>query len=260
MDDTGCNNDYDDGIKYDKLDHGTITRGITQVQYSLFCTASESHNLLVYPNIQVLRVMYPSYVKSLLEDNEMVLILTHYDHPSMVRQILELGNKKTSPTDIEKYMRDGSLVIVDSLMTFSDSAQNSQININKKDDNNGNKTNFLSLIRIMLNHAVKNNKKGMTIFSDMGSFFHYSNNPYYNNSDGNDTIHDIMEFEKSIPARYRNLELKKFCLYHQKDYELHFASKRQKAQLLDCHGRSILVMDGTNNNNNNNNNVMGYNN
>ena len=88
----------------------------------------------------------------------------------------------------------------------------------------------------------------------MGSFFHYSNSHQYsnNNNEGNDIIYNIMEFERSIPSRYKDLELKKFCLYHQKDYELHFASKRQKAQLLDCHGRSILVMDGSNNNNSHN--------
>jgi hypothetical protein len=165
----------------------------------------------------------------------------------MVRQILEVGNRKNSDTDIEKYLREGSLVIVDSLITHFNPVQNSQMNIN----NNGNKTNFLSLIRMLLNHGIKNNKKGITILSDMGSFFHHSNSIQYNNNDGDRYIlSNIMEFEKSIPARYRNLELKKFCMYHQKDYELHFASKHQKAQLLDCHGRSILVMDGTNNNHN----------
>ena len=35
----------------------------------------------------------------------------------------------------------------------------------------------------------------------------------------------------------------KMCLYHQKDYELHFNSRRQKAQLLDCQDRCILIMD-----------------
>jgi hypothetical protein len=264
IDDTESNiTDYNDFTKWSKLDHDTITRGIGQVQYSLFSTASESHNLLVYPDIQVLRVMYPSYVKSLLDDNEIVLILTHYDHPSMVRQILEMGSKKNSPTDIEKYLHEGSLVIVDSLMTFSDLEQNSQMSTNISEDNNGNnnKTNFLSLIRMLLNHGVKNNKKGITILSDMGSFFHYSNRrKYKNNNDAYDIIHNIMEFEKSIPSKYRDLEIKKFCLYHEKDYELHFASKHQKAQLLDCHSRSILIMDGSNNNKNNINNNNNINN
>ncbi|HEY7078339.1 MAG TPA: hypothetical protein VH500_01480 [Nitrososphaeraceae archaeon] len=236
IDDTKYNDSYD------RLDHNAVTRGISQIQIALYNTPSESHNLIVYSDIRVLRAMYPAYVKSLLEDNEIVLILTYYDHPSMVRQILDVGSKKNSHADIERYLNDGSLVIVDSLMTYFNPEHINQLN-----NSDNERINFLSLIRILLNHGIKNNKKGITILSDMGSFFHFRNNQ--NNNNGNDIIHNIIEFERSIPARYKNLELKKFCLYHQKDYELHFASKRQKAQLLDCHGRSILIFDGTNNDN-----------
>lgn len=62
-----------------------------------------------------------------------------------------------------------------------------------------------------------------------------------------------MEYETSIPTRYKELELRKFCLYHQKDYELYFTSTRQKAQLLDCHSRSVVIMDNDNNSKGNNN-------
>src|SRR5215813_10783403 len=106
IDDTKYNDSYD------RLDHNTVTRGISQIQIALYNTPSESHNLIVYSDIRVLRAMYPAYVKSLLEDNEIVLILTYYDHPSMVRQILEVGSKKNSHADIERYLNDGSLVIV----------------------------------------------------------------------------------------------------------------------------------------------------
>jgi hypothetical protein len=71
-----------------------------------------------------------------------------------------LGNKNDNSKDIEKYMNDGSLVIVDSLMTYLNPVQNSQIGINTIGSNNsGNKTNFLSLIGMVYNHGVKNNKK-----------------------------------------------------------------------------------------------------
>ena|GEM_PF-296204 len=251
IDDTVYNDEYsndkvDNTQNYSKVNQNTITRGITQVQHALFNTPSESHNLIVYSDIRVLRAMYPAYVKSLLEDNEIVLIMTYYDHPSMVRQFLDLDSKKSDHVDIEGYLNNGSLVIVDSLMTYFNSLENNQININNNDnDNYADKTNFLSLIRMLLNHGVKNNKKGITIFSDMGSFFHFGNSSHhqYHDNNNNDNIHNIMEYERSIPTRYKDLELKKFCLYHQKDYEMHFKSKRQKAQLLDCHGKSILIMD-----------------
>ncbi|HEY7572521.1 MAG TPA: hypothetical protein VH796_14235 [Nitrososphaeraceae archaeon] len=253
------NTDNDEHVKnFDKLDKNTITRGVDHVQRALFTTLPESHNLMVYSDIRVLRATYPAYIKSLLEGNEIVLILTYYDHPSMVKQILRLdGSKKNSHVDIEKYLNDGSLVIVDSLMTHFNPGRNNQINNNDNNDyNDGNdKANFLSLIRILFNHGVKSNKKGIAILSDMGSFFHDGNghhHQYNNNNDNNNSIiYNILKYERSIPAKYRDLELKNFCLYHQKDYELHFASKHQKTQLLDCHSRSILIMNGSNNNHNN---------
>jgi hypothetical protein len=133
---------YDNNKDNDKKksDLNSITRGINHVKYALFDTPSGTHNLLVYSDIRVLRATYPDYVKSLLENNEIVLILTYYDHPSIVRHILELGSKKNSHADIEKYLNEGSLVIVDSLMTYFNPVQNNQTN------NDVSKTNFLSLI------------------------------------------------------------------------------------------------------------------
>ncbi len=258
-------------------DENNITRGAHHVLEALPTTLPGSHNLIVYSDIRVLRKVYPEYVKSLLENNEIVLILSYYEHPSTMRQILLNGsNGKSKTLNVEGYIQDGSLVIVDSLASYFNQGYNNNNNnnnhhlhyeIDKEDDNNNNnnnnnnKLNFLSLIRILLNHGIKNNKTGITIFSDMGSFFHFNSASYKNNNDNNntedkvdhnidnDTLNKILEYERSIPSSYKDLELKKFCLYHQKDYESHFKSTRQKAQLLDCHGRSILIMDGNNNNN-----------
>ena len=111
-----------------------------------------------------------------------------------------------------------------------------------------------------------NNSHNISIFMMVDSWKHHLNiisdillhnsASYRDNNDSNniddnidnDTLNKILEYERSIPSSYKDLELKKFCLYHQKDYESHFKSTRQKAQLLDCHGRSILIMDGNNNN------------
>lgn len=235
----------------EKSDENTTTRGVGHVQNALQNTPPGSHNLLVYSDIRVLRKIYPAYIKSLLDNNEIVLILTYYDHPSMVIQTLADGDSNRNDSlNIDGYIRDGSLVVADSLMSYFNLEQNHQIN---KDD----KMNFLSLIRMLLNHSIKNNKNGISIFSDMGAFFHVGNNGnngHYNNNDG--IIHNIMEYERSIPTTYKDLELKKFCLYHQSDYELNFKSSRQKARLLDCHGQTILIIDRTNNNNHGHNNII----
>jgi hypothetical protein len=238
----------------DASEHNIITRGTREVQNALLNTPSESHNILVYSDIRFLRKIYPTYIKSLLDNNEIVLVLTYYDHPSTMRQILLDGDKSENNNnnegkskediskDIESHVRNGSLIIVDSLLSYFNSEQRDQM------INNGDKLNFLSLIRILLNHGIKSNKSGITIFSDMGSFFHRSTD--HNYSDNNEIIDRIMEYERSIPTRYKDLELKKFCLYHQQDYESHFKSTHQKAQLLDCHSRTIMVIDSGNNSNN----------
>jgi hypothetical protein len=228
-------NDSEHNDNSNKSDQSVVTKGVHQVLDALFGTPPGSHNILVYSDIRVLREIYPVYIKSLLNNNEIVLILAYYDHPSFMKKVLQ-DHKKTADADIEGCVHDGSLVIVDSLMSYFNNDHKYTTDVEKN-------LNFLSLIRILLNHGVKNNKNGITIFSDMGSFFHFGSHYNYNGRNSDGIIHRILEYEKSIPARYKDLELKKFCLYHQKDYEDYFASTSQKAQLLDCHGRSILVMD-----------------
>ncbi|HEY7569842.1 MAG TPA: hypothetical protein VH796_00610 [Nitrososphaeraceae archaeon] len=241
MDDTRPGKGHNEEADKDK-----IIRGIREVQHALLNTPSGSHNLIIYSDIRVLRMMYPDYIMSLLDNNEIVLVLTYYDHPSTLKQILLNGqNKRANLIDIERYIQNGSLVIVDSLKSHFNSESHHQI------INNGDKLNFLSLIRILLNHGIKSSRNGITIFSDMGSFFH--RDPFHDHNHSNnsiDILDKIMEYERSIPTRYKELELKKFCVYHQNDYELHFKSTRQKAQLLDWHDRSIMVMDGAKKNDN----------
>jgi len=100
-------------------DENKITRGAHHVLEALPTTLPGSHNLIVYSDIRVLRKVYPEYVKSLLENNEIVLILSYYEHPSTMRQILLNGsNGKSKTLNVEGYIQDGSLVIVDSLASY----------------------------------------------------------------------------------------------------------------------------------------------
>ena len=62
--------------------------------------------------------------------------------------------------------------------------------------------NFLSLMRILLNHDMKNIKNGITIFSDIGMVFQFSNDIHCGNDDN---IHRILEYEKSVPTKYNDL-------------------------------------------------------
>lgn len=252
MDDLKSNN-KDNSKRSDESN----VKGVRHIVKALYETPPGSHTILVYSDIRILRMAYPAYVKSLLENDEIVVILTYYDHPSIIRQVLNGHSKKINEyNSAEGYAHDGSLVIVDSPIShsnpYSNPNQHNTINTSSGNDN----LNLLSLIRILLNHGMKNKKNGITIFSDMGSFFHANYSLHENNVNDNGNVngnnhdginHRIHEYESSIPARYKELELKNFCLYHQKDYESRFASKHQKAQLLDFHGRSVLMLDNNNN-------------
>src|SRR3954454_25066431 len=90
-----------------------------------------THSILVYPNIETLRETYSRYAKMQLEDNnEIVLILPYYETADKVRKILSEGvvnniadgddsvvaaavngTKNNRIIDVEKYEKEGSLII-----------------------------------------------------------------------------------------------------------------------------------------------------
>ncbi len=220
-----------------------IIKGTDHILNSLLNTPAASHNIIVYPDIRILRRTYPVYIKSLLDNNQIALVLTYYDHPSIIRQVMtDDENNNDGSTDLQRYIRDGSLVILDSLMSKEPQHNDESIK----------KLNFLSLIRILLNHGIKNNKNGVNIFLDMGVFFHFG----YCHSKNYNIVQNILEYEKSIPVKYRELEFKTFCLYHQSDYESHFRSTSQRAQLFRCHEHSAVVLENNNDRSNNINEII----
>jgi hypothetical protein len=79
--------------------------------------------------------------------------------------------------------------------------------------------------------AERRKKNGVTVLSDMGSFYHH-NNP--------DDNLNLIEYERSLPEKFDAKHLKGFCLYHRKDFEKRL-SQDQQAELLDCHSRNIKV-------------------
>lgn len=236
---------YIDSVK--SYENNNTTLDIDHILEAFVNTTPGSHNLIVYSDMGIPKMIYPIYIKSLLERDKIVLVLTHYYSTSKMRQMLLNGdNKQYNALHLENYISDGSLVVVDSLKSYSDSGH-------KGGTGNDNKLNFLFLIKILLNRAIKNNKNGITIFSDMGSFFHFYSMPYkYNNNDFSEgVVSRLLEYERSIPSNYKDVEIKQFCLYHQKDYESYFTSTRQKMHLVDCHGRSAMIINSNSNRNDN---------
>ena len=180
-----------------------------------------SHCLMIYPDLMTLRGVYSHYTKMQLENNnEIVLILPYYETTDMVRLTLsgeaiysENGNNPFgySGIDVNKYEKEDSLIIMDSLKGYFPAGGRSGV-LNNNDNPKGD-LDLMSYLEILLKHAERQKKNGVTVLSDMDSFYHH------NNPDGN---LKLIEYEYSLP------EKKRF-------------GQEQQAELFDCHSRNITV-------------------
>jgi hypothetical protein len=195
-----------------------------------------THCLMVYPDSITLRGIYSHYTKIQLDDNQMVLILPYYETTDMVRLALSgrdvcdhNGNNSFgySGIDTSKHEKDGTLIIMDSLKGYFPSVQS---NHHEYDDNPKAGLDFMPFIDILLKQTERRGKDGVTVLSDLGSFYHH-------HICGNQ---ELIEYERSLPKNYDGKNLKGFCLYHQRDFERHF-SQKQRASLLACHSQNIIL-------------------
>ena len=214
-----------------------ILRGVNETLDAIKESETGTHGLLVYPDITTLRAIYSHFTKIQLEDkNEIVLILPYYETTDVVRLVLSgsnvYGNDITNNTveysgiDVSRYEKEGSLVIVDSLKGYFGSEAGQENNTSNKN------MDFMTFLNVLLRHAERRGKDGVTVLADMGSF-------YLNN---HNSSKELMRYEMSLPEKYYGKNLKGYCLYHQKDFERRFGREEQ-AQLLDCHSRNIMFMN-----------------
>ena len=214
-----------------------LFRGVNETLDAIKESETGTHCLMVYPDIMTLRAIYSRFTKIQLEDkNEIVLILPYYETTDMVRLVLSgsnvYGNDITNNTveysgiDVSRYEKEGSLVIVDSLKGYFGSEAGQENNTSNKN------TDFMTFLNVLLRHAERRGKDGVTVLADMGSF-------YLNN---HNSSKELMRYEMSLPEKYYGKNLKGYCLYHQKDFERRFGREEQ-AQLLDCHSRNIMFMN-----------------
>jgi hypothetical protein len=199
-------------------------------------TPPGTHCLVLFPDLTVLRRLYSYYTKILLEDyNEIVLILPYYETTEMVKLVLserDVSRPRNNDSsgysglNVSKYIKEGSLIITDSIKgLFS-----SEVQSNSSDYDPNVSLAFTSYIDRLLKQAERQKKGGVTALSDLGSFHHF----FYNGSQ------KLIEYERSLPKKYDGMNLKGFCLYHQDDFERKF-SQEQQSELLDCHGRNIKL-------------------
>ena len=169
-----------------------------------------THTLIVYQNLDLLREFYSHYVKKRIEEkNEVVQLAPFYETEDSVRRSLSEGEISI---DIEKWEKEEkSLIIIDSLKKYSDYDS-------PESDNNFNKN--------LIESAKTTGKAGVSILTDTGAF------SYKHREE------DLVNYELALPSKY-DIDLKRVCLYHQKDFNK--LSEDQKQKLLNHHEFSIKI-------------------
>jgi hypothetical protein len=177
-------------------------------------TISESdygiHVLVVYEDLAILREFYSYYVKKRVEErNEVIQMAPFYETENSVRKALSEGH---IPMDIEKWEKaEKSIIIVDSLKKYAG-------NISPDSDYDYNKN--------LVEYVKAKGKTGVSMIADKGVF------PFKHRID------ELVNFELSLPSKY-DIDLKRICIYHQKDFNR--LSKEQKQKLVNHHVIAIKI-------------------
>jgi hypothetical protein len=188
------------------------------------------HVIVIHPHLNAFRKMYSQYTKKqLVNNNGIVLHVPHYETIDSVKSNLGITNHdsnnnddtdligSTPPAinnadiDLHKYEKDGSLLIVDSLKAHF----HTDFDIK-------------SFIRKLVERAKNTGKDGVSVFVDMGSFYHHNK------------IDELIDHEFSIPSKYTDMKLRRFCVYHQNDFNR--LKNEQKDSLHKHHSKQIVLV------------------
>jgi hypothetical protein len=164
-----------------------------------------AHNILIYNDLKAFREIYSQYSRAVLPENEIVVIATQYDTISDVKNTLRLDG-----IDVEKYLSQETLFIIDAQQGYQDAGGSG----------------IWKLYKSLISRAKKEDRRGVTFFGDLGSFF------------GFEKIEELMQYELSLPQKYEDT-LKGICCYHLKDFKN--LSETQQQTLFDHHFKSMSV-------------------
>jgi hypothetical protein len=164
-----------------------------------------AHFLLTCSNLLIWRKVYAATTKKYLkDDNGMVLIIPFYETTNSVRQILS----KEIP-NLNSYESQGSLAIIDSIRAYF-----SEIGL-------------MTFVDGLLRHTKASGKNGLSVFADMGSFYHMRR------------IHQLLEHEISLPARY-DAKLRGYCIYNEGNFAK--LTEQQRNSIYEHHGKSLRIV------------------
>lgn len=167
-----------------------------------------AHYIIVYPDIMTLREIYSNYIRYQIEDKkEIVLVLSYYETVDNLRNFLSPTDEISS--DLERYEREGSLIIIDSVKGFFD-------------------FDHPSYVKNLLKQAESLGKSGISVIADAGAFYHYSK------------LEELVKHELSMPSKF-DINLKRFCVFHKQDFDRLTEVKKQK--LLEHHEKDLIAVN-----------------
>jgi hypothetical protein len=192
------------GYRIVNADSATILEHIIDSNYG-------DHNLLVYPCLPQFEEFYSECCKdSILEKNEIFVVITYYQHVSAVRKKMYLAG-----IDAARYENDGILVILDSEIAYQPTLeQNATYNI------------MTILTSILMKRVQELDKKGITLLSDLGTFIL------------NNRIADLISHELAVPTRV-DANMRFFCCYHKDDFNV--LQEEQRKRIFGQHANNLIV-------------------
>jgi MEDS: MEthanogen/methylotroph, DcmR Sensory domain len=168
-----------------------------------------AHYMIIYPNLDTLREIYSNYAhKQIKENNEIVLLNPFYETTDSVRQVLSEQHDR-GMDDVSKLEKEESLIIADALEEYLGDQP-------------------LMYVKKSLENYAKMGKNGVSVLADLGAYPHKSMHS------------DLVDYELSLPTKY-NVQMKGFCLYHQKDFDK--LSDEQQQKLIEHHGKAVSIME-----------------
>ena len=164
-----------------------------------------AHYIITYSELYTLRELYSNYVKKQIgENNEMVLINPFYETTESVRQILSKNG-----VNVSKYEKEKVLVIIDSLKEYFGQQQSN-----------------ILFIKSLAKYAKQTGRNCLSVMGDIGAYTHKSK------------FNELVDYELSLPSKY-DVDIKGFCLYHQKDFDKF--SDEQNQKLIEHHGKALKI-------------------
>jgi len=171
------------------------------------------HYLILYPNIEMMRKVYASYVKKELEEqpNSVVLFLSYYDTTDHVRSVI---SSKGVP--VKEYEKNGTMIILDIMKVLHNP--------------------FFQVpdIEKLRELAKKTEKqfgdKTIFIIADMSVFRQLRK------------ASKLLEYEKALHKDLKVEPWKELCLYHKRDFEAMFTADESE-KLMEYHKDKVIVMN-----------------